>query len=138
MRTSDLRILADFLPDLQAADFSAGKLVEPRLLKDGVFNIPYVNLSGTANAFFEVAYANGWVRNDIPWMDWLATEEAKGLFSSPDRVASASGEQLSRMLTVCIRRDRFCEGALMADFESGLILRIVLRAKALLDDAERD
>lgn len=48
-------------------------------------------------------------------------------------LARATPEQLARFLTVVIRQDRFVEGALLTAFESGLILRIVRRAAAILE-----
>jgi hypothetical protein len=38
------------------------------------------------------------------------------------------------LLTAIIRQDRFCEGALLSAFDSGLILGIVRRAAAILKD----
>ena len=37
-----------------------------------------------------------------------------------------------RLLTVCIRQDRFVDGALLDAFESGLIRRVVQRAADLV------
>ncbi len=84
----------------------------------------------------DAAYQNGWVRSDFKWMDWVPSDEARLLRDDESAITVASPDQLAKLLTVCIRQDRFSEGALLASFESGLMLRIVLRAKALLDEAE--
>ena len=51
-------------------------------------------------------------------------------------LAQATPEQLARLLTVCVREDRFCEGALESAFESGLLTRILERAAVLLRELE--
>jgi hypothetical protein len=136
MKRESVAALAGFLPNLQRPDFKAGAWVEPPVRDDGVFVMPYVELSKTAHDFVQMAYENGWVRSDFHWMEWAQTDEAKQMRERENALASATADQLAQLLTMSIRMDRFCEGSLKADFESGLILRIVLRAKALLDEVE--
>ncbi len=40
------------------------------------------------------------------------------------------------MLTTCVRREKFAEGSLIADFESGLMVRVIRRAHALLQGSD--
>jgi hypothetical protein len=131
----NLAALAKFLPRLEQPDFKAGAWVESPVRADGVFVMPYVDLGKTADEFVQMAYANEWVRSDFHWMEWAQTDEAKQMREGESALVSATADQLAQLLTMSIRMDRFSEGSLMADFESGLILRIVLRAKALLDEA---
>jgi hypothetical protein len=51
-------------------------------------------------------------------------------------LAKATPEQLAKLLTVCIRQDRFAEGTLLVAFEAGLLTRILQRAKAILAEIE--
>ena len=127
-----LLALAAFLPVLEAADFSAGEMVFPPDAADGVSRFPYGNPSETVDRFFNMLHDKNWV---VPfnWPEWMATQEAKELFAEDgDAVSKASADQLSKMLTTCVRRDRFTWGdPLMEDFESGLIARIARRAGVL-------
>ena len=69
---------------------------------------------------------------DFDWGTWKQTPEAISLRDDAQVLARATPEQLSRLLTVCIRQDRFCEGALEGAFESGLLTRILERAAIIL------
>ena len=95
--------------------------------------MPYVAYGDTADAFVKAAYAGGWVLSDFDWGMWAGGEEAAQLRDDPAALARATPDQLARVLTVCVRQDRFVEGALLDAFESGLIRRIVQRAADLFD-----
>ena len=47
-------------------------------------------------------------------------------------LATANGDELTAVITACIRAYRFCDGALDTPLENGLILRVVIRAKELV------
>src|SRR5438552_1870522 len=88
-----------------------------------------------ADAFVQAAYDFGWVeREKFDWPKWKDTGEAKQLRDDSVALAKATPEQLAKLLTVCIRQDRFAEGTLQAAFETGLLTRILQRAKAILTD----
>ncbi len=100
--------------------------------KSGGFTFPYVNYSELADEFIKSTYDHGWVLRDFDWGEWMHTNEAKSLRDDEAALARATPEQLARLLTVVIRQGRFVEGARLSAFESGLILRIVRRAAAIL------
>ena len=130
-----LRALAAFLPVVEAYDFSPGEMVFPPDTPDGVSRFPYASQSEPVRAFFQMLHEKNWV---VPfnWTDWAGSQEAKLLFAEDGQALSkATEEQLSKMLTACVRRDRFSEGSLLANFESGLMTRIIRRADALLREA---
>jgi hypothetical protein len=85
-------------------------------------------------AFYQAVYDLGWVSTEFDWTEWCRTPEGERLLGDPAVFAVASVEDLTRVITTCIRRDRFCEGALAGDFEEGRLLAILHRASALLDD----
>ncbi len=64
-----------------------------------------------------MAYANGWVLPD-----------------APEVLSRATPEQLEKLLTAVIRADRFCDGALAGERESGLLARVCRRASVVLAD----
>lgn len=130
--------LVRFLPDLEKPGFLAGSWVKPEPGSDGVLVFPYAQYSDVVTAFVEAAYENGWVQAGFDWSEWAGTEEARQLRDEESALASATADQLGRLMTVCIRQDRFVEGALLEAFDSGLMLRIVRRAEVLLKDVQAD
>ncbi|WAI02049.1 DUF6508 domain-containing protein [Methanogenium organophilum] len=93
--------------------------------------MPDFCFSDDADAFVRMAYTHGWVNTDFNGPDWVHTAEAEGLRDDPRCMACATPDQLSRLLTVVIRQERFCEGALESAFESGLLTAICHRAAQL-------
>ncbi|HEY5071510.1 MAG TPA: DUF6508 domain-containing protein [Caulobacteraceae bacterium] len=131
MTTADLQALAAFLPALREPGFRAGELCGGDEIEPGVFRAPFVSYAPVVDSFVETAYAHAWVLKGFDWAAWAQSAEAKALRDDETAVRSATPEQLARLLTVCIRQDRFVDGALMDAFDSGLIPRIVQRAAAL-------
>jgi hypothetical protein len=98
--------------------------------------LPYFSLSEVAGSFEQMAYELGWVMRDFDWGTWKQTPEAISLRDDDQALSQATPDQLARLLTVCIRQDRFCEGALEGAFESELLTRILERAAAILRQLE--
>jgi hypothetical protein len=132
-----LRGIIAFLPSFQAPGFSFGHWTEPPSDQPDVTVIPYFSLSEEAAAFEQKAYELGWVMHDFDWGTWKQTPEAISLRDDAQALEQATPEQLARLLTVCIRQDRFCEGALEGAFQSGLLTRILERAAVILHEIER-
>jgi hypothetical protein len=130
-----LEALAKYLPIFTAPSFSFGEAVPPKQHGDGIEK-GWMRYGPEAQAFLQDAYDYGWVQG-TEWMKWMRTEEAQALAREPARMAVASIDELAKVLTVSLRRDRFMEGSLAADFESGLIARVVRRAHELSADPQR-
>lgn len=81
-------------------------------------------------SFLEMCYHYKWVQ-PFDWVEWKETDEAAQLRDDPDVLASATSEQLQKLLTVIFRQDRFVEGSAAEHIESGLVGRIIDRAEAL-------
>lgn len=131
-----LQALAAFLPIVEAEDFCAGEMVFPPDTLDGVSRFPYVAPSEPVSQFCKMVHKKNWV---VPfnWTEWVTFSEAKDLFMEDgDAVSKASAKQLSKMLTTCVRRDRLTEVSLIADFESGLMVRIIRRADVLFSETD--
>ena len=131
-----LRALVRFLPDLESPDFKAGSWVDFEETSEGAFIMPYTAHSDVVTAFVDMLYETGWVLPNFDWPQWAQTEEASGLRDDECALSLATSDQLAKLLTVCVRQDRFMEGALLDAFESGLTLRIILRAAELLTAEE--
>jgi hypothetical protein len=124
-----LEAIARFLPVFETHGFCFGEWTPIREV-EGVMQLPYFTMSHDAHEFVQAAYEYGWVLA-IDWGIWKETPEAVRLRDDPQFLASATSEQLENLLTVCIRQDRFCEGALESAFESRLLAGILQRAEAV-------
>ncbi|RKZ14292.1 hypothetical protein DRQ53_11845, partial [bacterium] len=72
--------------------------------------------------FFEIVYGMPLIIS----FDWGAWDEGRTIASDKDFDLDALDlPTLCKLITAIVRNDRFCEGALVAAFESGLILRIL-------------
>lgn len=129
---SALVSLTDFLKEIDDPEFKAGEWFSPKESEDGCIQIPYVVLNNTAQKFFEAAYQNDWLMTHFDWPEWARTDHARRLLDYPDSIAQAGEFDLFRLLTVCIRQDKFVEGSLLKAFDSGLIQKIVRRAASIL------
>lgn len=126
-----LTALAAFEPIISAPDFRAATYIPSRPDGDIIVLGHYVHEEGTIG-FSDMAYAYGWVRM-VYWMEWSDTPRGKALLEDRGALATANEDDLAAILTTCIRADRSCDGALDTVFENGLILRVVIRARELLE-----
>ena len=84
--------------------------------------------------FCRAVFEGDWMIPQFDWPAWAATAEAEALRERRDALAMAKPEQIARLLTALIRRDRFVEGSLISDLASGLLTAIARRAQSLLDE----
>lgn len=91
-------------------------------------------LSVQGDRFVEMAYNTGWVLSGFDWPKWQGTDECKSLLFDRAILAHADEQQLARLLTAIIRKDRFAEGTLVEMFENGLLLAVSERAAQLAKD----
>lgn len=124
--------LAAFLPEFERQDFEFGRWEDAEATPDSrTVRMPYYCLSERGIAFYEAMYALEWVSPEIDWQEWARTPAGERLLADPSAIAAASIDDLTAIITTCIRRDRFCDGALAGDFEEGRLLAVVRRAAAL-------
>ncbi|MET3353939.1 UNVERIFIED_ORG: hypothetical protein ABID33_001845 [Xanthobacter viscosus] len=138
MTRADIQALADFLPPLRQPGFTAGKVRGGEQTEPGVFQMPFIQYDPVVDAFVKAAYRHSWVLMDFDWPVWAQSDEAKALQDDETAIAMATPEQLGRLITVCVRQERFCDGTLMSAFDSGLILRVVERAATLVGHPSSD
>jgi hypothetical protein len=131
----NLQALASFLPVFQAPGFMFGHWTRPDPKPNGAMVFPHYDLSPPVTAFIDACYRFNWVRTDFDWVEWSRSDEHTSL-RTPDGLEDATPDQLARVLTVCIRQDRFGEGSLASDYDTGLLLRILKRAHQLAIESE--
>lgn len=112
--------LAALLPAFEQPGFELGRW------EDGGFRV-----SEAGSEFVAALYESGWVLPGFDWPTWKDSAEARTLLAQPDAIAAAGPHELAKLLTTIVRQERFCEGTLAASHESGLILAILRRARAL-------
>ncbi len=128
--TDRLRRLARHLPVFEAPGFSFGEWEPSWEREDGVTVLGWYKPSPEAEAF--LADLGGWI-TPFDWMSWAATPEGQALLDHPEAVASASADDLRKLLTLYVRSERFGEGTLENAYTSGMLTAIVRRAGVLAD-----
>jgi hypothetical protein len=121
-----IRLLVQYLPKFCAVDFApvverlGGEEVEP-----GVTSMPYPRYDGTVLAFMHEA-SQDW------WQDFGYTNsDARSMLDQPSLIAAASIDQIKSMLTLCVRSERFCDGAWETICGKGYIVAILERLDRL-------
>jgi hypothetical protein len=127
--------LGSFVAVFEAPGFVAGEYVTPDSAP-GVWMMSYARYHPEVDRFVSLAYEDGWIRTGFNWGEWSATPEARTLRVAPEGLASATPDQLARLITVLVRQERFSEGSLKGAFEGGLVLAIVRRAGVLAGHAD--
>ena len=114
-----------FLPIFEADGFTFGEW----LPFDG--GLPAFSFSEEAGQFIDALYHNNWV---IPfdWCEWQ--DEARRITESPELTRNADLKTLRRLLTLHVRKDRFCEGHLWGMFDEGHLTAILRRLRVLRQD----
>lgn len=130
-QTERLRALADVLPLLEAADADFGHWEVPPP-RDGVHSLGWFEFGPVAEAWRTAVAKGEWIEFGFDWSGWLAGDEGRAMRDDPAAIASATPDQLARLVTAIVRSDRFVEGSIAGAFESGLLARISRRAEALL------
>lgn len=131
-----LKSLAGFCDLISDPNFAAGEWICPEGANDDVIQLPDVQFTTVPQLFIAAAYNNNWLNMDFDWWDWVTSAEVARLFNDPHSLTTAGPSELSKILTVCIRRDKFTEGALLDDFKNGLILRIAQRSAAIIEQLD--
>jgi hypothetical protein len=123
--------LAKFCTVFEKDSFQFGKWCGGGQDASGMYQDRYFQLSAGGKRFFEHCYAKGWIRQDFDWSEWSESPEFSSLIEKPENLENASPDQLSKLLTLLFRQDRFDEGTLAHANDTGLLLAILRRAKGL-------
>lgn len=125
-----LRRLGGHLATLESPAFSFGDWEVSGPDASGVTQMPWYRFSPGAEAVLRDARA---LMVPFDWSTWLGSPEGRR-FHEPDRVATASAEDLPRLVTAIVRSERFGEGSIAGAYESGLLTAIARRAAELARD----
>lgn len=96
----------------------------------------YFDMSEPAEQFVQDAYDHKWMMTGFDWPAWAKSNEGASLRFHPQTIEQAIVDQLAKLLTACIRSERFCEGALAEAYHAGVLTRITRRARCLIAEAD--
>ena len=117
---SDWYPLLELIPQIEKT--TSFEIIEDIKSKDeGTFTMPYCDPAPIVHQFLDVIH-NIPVMIIFNWPDWNEGREMTAPdfdFNSVDLVTKC------KLITAIVRNDRFCEGALVSSFDSGLILKIL-------------
>jgi len=100
-------------------------------LSDGTLQLPWFEFNELGKRFLNMTYDVGWVQS-FDWPSWAEGAEGKRFLADPTAAASATGAQIAKIITACVRGERFCDGTLEQTLERKVLLGIAERAEALL------
>ncbi len=113
--------LLDLIPEIEATD-KFGEPAGGEKNDKGVFQIPHYIESSIVEKFRESVLELGILIS----FDWSKWDEGRKIASNNEfNFDSIDIPTKCKLITAFVRNDRFCEGALVAAFESGLILKIL-------------
>jgi hypothetical protein len=105
--------------------------VLPAKLEKGRHDAYRIPAEVTCQSFQRRCYKDGWIDPNFDWMAWIQSAEYAALTSGEGALEAALPEQLTRLLTATVRREKFTYGSLEAALRSGLLQRVTERAAAL-------
>ena len=119
---ANVRAILSFLPVLESKGFAFGEMVSP----PGQF--PYARMAPEVDGLIQALYDNGWVE-PFDWSEFQ--DEAIGYFENPTRPETADIETIRKLLTLHVRKDRFCDGHFLEILEAGQVQAILRRLATL-------
>jgi hypothetical protein len=128
LKPSDWKPILDLIPEIEnTKDF--GHLYDDDDEDSEVLTFPFYIEAPVVREFEKHCYELGIVI-DFDWSKW---DEGRELLSGDKSVIETLDLiTLCKLITAIIRNDRFCDGALIGAFEDGLILRILMKMKDLV------
>lgn len=120
-RHQDWQPLLELIPEIENTS-SFGQWSGGEKDGEGAIRFPYCVPGPIVSQFVEIVYA-------IPIIisfDWGSWDEGRKI-ASDENFDFDTTDLLTKckLITAIVRNDRFCEGALVSAFESGLILKIL-------------
>lgn len=121
LSTKDWKVLFDLIPEIEKT-LEFGKMHIAEANADGTKQFPHWQEAPVVSKFRNAVYEIPIIIN----FDWSSWDEGAQMASDKDfNFDNIDIPTKCKLITAIIRNDRFCEGALLSAFESGLILRIV-------------
>ncbi len=126
--SGDLDAILRFLPVFEAAGFVFGEQV----VVPGQWG--WARMAPEVQSFVQALYDHGWVQ---PFAWDRFQDEAVRYFENPALLDGIDVATARKLLTLHVRKDRFCEGHLLEMFRAGHIQAIMRRLHAIREAPTR-
>ena len=136
---AQLRCLADWLPILEASDFTPGTWQGGDTDADGVMQMPWFEYDKRIEGWPGACAGGSLIVMGFDWMTWLKSPEGVAYSTGPaplEAIRRASSADLARLVTAIRRGDRFVEGNIAGAIKSGIVAAISRRAAVILETGE--
>lgn len=122
----NMDILLKYLPVFKNEKFNS---IDKKLSEKGDISF-MLCYSKEVNSFVEDLYKSNFLYS-FDWLEWQ--NEASNYFENPELLENANIEIIQKLLTLHIRKERFCEGHLLGIINSGHMVDILKRLKKIRD-----
>jgi len=113
--------LLNLIPAIERS-LNFGKPFESIKIAEGLHTFPSWTHSAIVSDFLDIVYEMPIIIN----FDWVSWDEGSKIANDKDfNLDNIDIPTKCKIITAIVRNDRFCEGALVIAFESGLILKIL-------------
>lgn len=117
--------LIDLIPIIEKTE-SFGEVSGGDQDDEGVFTLPYFIPSQVVVQFEEIVYSIPIIIN----FEWGAWDEGRKMLNNNDfNFDTIDIPTKCKLITAIVRNNRFCDGALVGAFESGVILKVLKSIK---------
>lgn len=117
----DWQSLIELIPKIESTS-NFGEWAGGEKDEQGIMQLPYCREAPIISNFLEIVYSLPIIIS----FDWAAWEEGRKITSDSDfDFDTLDLPAKCKLITAIVRNDRFCDGALVSAFKSGLILRIL-------------
>jgi hypothetical protein len=118
--------LLAYLPDFELAGFTPGAWHQSRETDRGAPSLPSYEFGEAVTSFIATCYEHDWV---TPF-DWPGWQEAGEQLTEDDiALGNTDTQTIRKLITLHVRKDRFCEGHLSNMFQRGHIVRLLHRLR---------
>ena|SRR5271157_1007453 len=132
----DWKPLLDLIPGIEKTE-KFGVMRGGEKDKDGNIQMPFWDYDEIIELFLHIVY-------NIPItisFDWCSWDEGRKMAKNKNfNYDTIDIPTKCKLITAIVRNDRFCDGALLSEFKSGLILKIlksIEKQVGLLEDYEK-
>lgn len=129
LNKDELEALLSLIPELEEHQGPFGE--HDICNRGGHVSIGPFNYSPILSRIMSGVYDSG-LRIIFDWGAWQ--DEARRICYEPGLLEKADLETISKLLTMHMRKERFCEGHLAGVCEEGLMLRTLQRLRVLYDE----
>ncbi len=126
----NVETILEFLPYFNDSNNKLYKVVESEKNEDGTFIMGYVDYNSDLSRFIKSAYSENFVQG-FDWSNWQ--DEAFQYVENHDLLYNADVLTIVKLITLTLRKDRFCEGFIADRIDDGFILKLLLRLKEIYD-----